>query len=327
VTAELASNFRSAIEQAGITLFVDCPPLPQPVHTDRDMWEKIVLNLLSNAFKFTFEGEIAVRLSARSGNAVLTVSDTGVGVPAEELPRLFERFHRIEGQKGRTHEGSGIGHALVQELVKLHGGEIRAESRPGEGITLTVSIPFGTSHLPSERIGEQTELAPTSIRPQTFVDEAIRWLMGTGEEIPAGGDTRDVGAEHEPGRILVADDNADMRAYIKRLLDQRWNVDAVPNGKAALEAVRQSRPDLILTDVVMPGDGPGEEASSEGLAAGADGAGPSVSFQRNRNLVLSTSSIAKSPPRGPRHRRGRPTGAHNPAALPVGTTARSPRQP
>src|SRR5690606_1995566 len=124
LTAELASNFRSATERGGLDLDVDCPPLPRAVHVDREMWEKIVLNLLSNAFKFTLEGGIQVSLRARGDAAVLTVRDTGTGIPASELPRLFERFHRVEGARGRSFEGSGIGLALVQELVRLHGGTI-----------------------------------------------------------------------------------------------------------------------------------------------------------------------------------------------------------
>src|SRR5581483_9158171 len=130
-TADLASNFRSACEKAGLQLVVDCPPLAELVYVDRPMWEKIVLNLLSNAFKFTFEGEIVVSLCRVGGAAELRVRDTGTGIPAEEMPRLFERFHRVENARGRTHEGSGIGLALVQELVKLHGGSITAESEVG----------------------------------------------------------------------------------------------------------------------------------------------------------------------------------------------------
>jgi signal transduction histidine kinase len=132
-TAELASAFRSAIERAGMKLVVDCPVLSQPVYVDRDMWEKIVLNLLSNAFKFTFNGEIAVTLREGEGTVELEVRDTGIGIPEHELPRLFERFHRVEGARGRTYEGTGIGLSLVQELVKLHGGAIRVESAEGQG--------------------------------------------------------------------------------------------------------------------------------------------------------------------------------------------------
>src|SRR5690606_16198256 len=109
LTAELASVFRSAIEKAGLSLVVDCEPLPEPVYVDRDMWEKIVLNLLSNALKFTFEGEIRVSLGLEGERVVLAVSDTGVGIPSDALPRVFERFHRVSVARCRTHEGSGIG--------------------------------------------------------------------------------------------------------------------------------------------------------------------------------------------------------------------------
>ncbi len=152
LTANLASAFRSVIEQAGLRLAVDCPPLDVPVYVDREMWEKIVLNLLSNAFKFTFEGEIGVNLK-RVGEAVeLSVKDTGVGIREAELSRIFERFYRVEGARGRTMEGTSIGLALVHDLVGLHGGSIRADSKVGEGSVFTVSIPTGKDHLPPDRI-------------------------------------------------------------------------------------------------------------------------------------------------------------------------------
>ncbi|HEY6984070.1 GAF domain-containing sensor histidine kinase, partial [Reyranella sp.] len=230
LTDELASNFRSACERARLALAVDCSPLGRPVHVDRDMWEKIVLNLLSNAFKFTFEGEIVVRLRGVDGHAVLTVRDTGVGIVADELPRLFERFHRIEGQRSRTYEGSGIGLALVHELVKLHGGTIGVESEEGRGTTFTVALPFGTAHLPADRLGAGRGLAPTSVRAAAYVEEALRWLGdeqaaapdGTGVIEQPAGEARaalpgmPAGMLPDGARILLADDNADMRAYVRR---------------------------------------------------------------------------------------------------------------
>src|SRR6476660_2866438 len=112
------------------------------------MWEKIVLNLLSNAFKFTFGGTIEVSVGYDGSGFELVVADTGTGIPQDELPRLFERFHRVEGAKGRTYEGSGIGLALVQELARLHGGNVTVESKFGQGSTLRVKIPAGSAHLP-----------------------------------------------------------------------------------------------------------------------------------------------------------------------------------
>jgi PAS domain S-box-containing protein len=264
-TVELASVFRSATERAGLRLQLDCPKLTEPVFVDRNMWEKIVLNLISNAFKFTFEGEIAVTLARADDCAELRVRDTGVGIPSHELPRLFDRFHRIENTRSRTHEGSGIGLALVQELVKLHGGSVRVESVPGEGSTFIVSVPLGISHLPAGRIGKTRSLATTALGATPFVEEALRWLPDADQEIPAeailsqelipipcppasDGD----GASEKRPRILVADDNADMRQYLVRLLAERYEVQAVADGKAALESVRERAPEVVLSDVMMP---------------------------------------------------------------------------
>ena len=300
LTAEIASSFRSATDKAGLRLIVDTPPLSQPVYVDREMWETVLLNLLSNAFKFTFEGEISVRLSEEAAQARLTVRDTGAGIPAAELPHLFERFHRVEGAKGRSYEGSGIGLALVQELVRLHGGEISVESEHGKGAAFTVAIPLGLTHLAAERIGSEAA-APQGLRAQPFLDEALRWLPDSAAEMAQTTAGRTGGAMSsaegaERRRVLLADDNADLRAYIQRLLvEDGYHVETVSDGEAALNAVRIARPDLLITDVMMPRlDGlgllgavredpalrdlpvillsarAGEEAKVEGLKAGAD---------------------------------------------------------
>ena len=149
MTTDLTAGFRSAIERAGLALIV-AADLERPVFVDRAMWEKIVLNLLSNALKFTLEGTIRVEITEAGGNAQLAVSDTGVGIPADELPHVFERFHRIRSMPSRSHEGSGIGLALTRELVRVHGGSIAAESEPGRGTTIRVTLPFGSAHLDAE---------------------------------------------------------------------------------------------------------------------------------------------------------------------------------
>jgi signal transduction histidine kinase/DNA-binding response OmpR family regulator len=305
-TGELASTFRAAIEKAGLVFRIECAPISTPVYVDREMWEKIVLNLISNAFKYTLQGSIAVGLDETdAGKAVrLTVRDTGVGIPAHELPHLFERFHRVEGQKGRTQEGSGIGLALVQELARLHGGTVSAESSIGEGAIFTVSLPTGAAHLPQERIGPSREnigrediAAPAA---SAYVTEALRWLPGdlTTDQLPLHLDIP--GPEIAPPTsdrpvILIADDNADMRDYLRRLMARRFEVVAVGDGEQALQAARLKIPDLILSDVMMPRlDGfglvralradaklqnipiillsarAGEEARVEGIESGAD---------------------------------------------------------
>jgi PAS domain S-box-containing protein len=305
LTTELASVFRSAIERAGMRLIIDCPALSEKVYIDREMWEKIILNLLSNAFKFTFDGEIEVTLRCMERAVELTVRDTGTGIPASEIPRLFERFHRVKGARGRSYEGSGIGLALVQELVKLHGGNVRIESEVDRGSTFIVTIPLGSEHLPADRIGGARTLASTGSGSNAYVQEALRWLperADVDDEMQfaqttsqAKPNSHSVQVPKRPARILLADDNADMRQYVQRLLREQYEVVAVADGESALKSARERRPDLILSDVMMPRmDGfellravradedlknipvillsarAGEESRVEGLDAGAD---------------------------------------------------------
>ena len=293
LTRELASAFRSAMERAGLAFDVQCEPLGAPIWVDRNLWEKIVLNLLSNALKFTFEGGVTVRLRGVAGGAELTVEDTGTGIPAAQLPRLFERFHRVEGARSRTHEGSGIGLALAHELVKLHAGTLTATSEVGRGTKFTVTVPMGAVHAgePEAQIDAGASFGGTFAG---FLEEAARWLPDG--PAPASEPVID-GTVHVGRRshILAADDNADMRAYLRRLLSDRWDVTVVADGRLALAAARGRRPNLIITDVMMPNlDGfgllhavrqdpalasvpvvmlsarAGEESRIEGLEAGAD---------------------------------------------------------
>jgi PAS domain S-box-containing protein len=294
-TAELASVFRSAIERAGLGFEVDCPPLPEPVHVDRGMWEKIIFNLLSNALKFTFDGGVRVTARADGGTAVVTVADTGAGVAEDEMPRLFERFHRIENVRSRSNEGSGIGLALVRELIGLHGGTIAAESTASKGTTFTLRLPFGHAHLPAYALVPPDDSRTQPMNADPFLQEALRWLPGEdGREkdpIADPSPTPDGGAA-----LLVADDNADMRDYLTRLLRSAGHrVTAVVDGQAALDSARAEVPDLVVSDVMMPRLGglqlvaalradprtastpvlllsarAGQEASIEGLEAGAD---------------------------------------------------------
>nr|WP_225953309.1 SpoIIE family protein phosphatase [Kibdelosporangium phytohabitans] len=294
VTADLASVFRSAFDRAGLAFHVDCGRLPEPVYIDRGMWEKVVLNLLSNALKFTFDGSVEVSLRAGDGEAVVTVADTGVGVPPEEIPRLFQRFHRIENTRSRSNEGSGIGLALVHELVGLHGGTTTADSVVGKGTRFTIRLPFGSAHLPADALSPAADAPATSMTADPYVQEALRWL-------PGEQNVNDLGINVTPApasatAVLVADDNADMREYLARLLTGAgYDVHTVTDGVDALQAARTQAPDLVISDVMMPRlDGlalvselradrrteavpvlllsarAGQEASIEGLHAGAD---------------------------------------------------------
>ena len=299
LTGELASVFESAMARGGLAYEIDVEELGEPAWVDRDMWEKIVFNLLSNAFKFTLAGSVRVSLRRIDGMARLSVRDTGSGIPEAELPRVFERFHRIEGTPGRTFEGTGIGLALIQELVRLHGGTIAAHSVLGEGTRFDVDIPFGHAHLPAERIagGEAAaEKDGAGRMGAAFVEEALRWLPE--DETPAAPRQAGSGLLRADGalpRILVADDNNDMRAYLKSLLEPHAEVAVCADGEAALALLQRDPPELLVSDVMMPRlDGfgliakiratpalrhlpvmllsarAGEEAKVEGLQAGAD---------------------------------------------------------
>ena len=246
LTRDLASAFRSAVERAGLRLDVDCPELPEPVWVDPDHWEKIVLNLLSNALKFTFAGEISVSLRSLGSQVELCVRDTGTGIPAEQLPKLFERFHRVQGARARTHEGSGIGLALVRELARLHGGDIEVRSDVNVGTTFTLHLPTGKGHLPVERLGASRAAPPSLPGTRAFVEEALRWVPGT-RPAPAPR------ASRSSGRILLAEDNADMRDYISRLLGERWTVEAVGDGQEALESARRAPPDRSTASATQHG--------------------------------------------------------------------------
>ena len=292
-TRDVASAFDSAATAAGLHLIVSCPPIAEPVYVARDMWEQIVLNLLSNALKFTFEGEVALTLSCEESAVQLIVRDTGTGIAAEAMPHLFERFYQAPHVRARTQEGLGIGLALVQELVKLHGGSIRVSSVVGQGSTFTVEIPRGSEHLPPDRVHAEPFSAsvPRGVTP--FLEDALDWLQEPRSDasVPRCCEAQRGAAP----RILVVDDSAPMRSYLTRLLGETYKVEAHPDGNSALASARACVPDLVLADVVLPGmDGGallcalradpktrevpvvllsgrgGEEATISALARGAD---------------------------------------------------------
>ncbi|MFF2554920.1 SpoIIE family protein phosphatase [Nocardia sp. NPDC058058] len=278
LTRGIAESFAPAVSRAGVDFVVKSVPGSPTVLVDPVHWERIVLNLLSNAVKFTVDGEIEI--GVRVGATVeLTVRDTGIGIPADELPHIFERFRQVRNSGGRSHEGSGIGLALVSELAALHGGTATVTSELGRGSVFTVEFP---AHLTPERAFD----TPPSSAVQDYLAEALQWSAAEGPA-PA--------LAAEGGSVLIAEDNADLRAYLSGLLAPRYSVTLATDGLEALAAARDIGPDLVLTDIMMPRmDGlallrelradpstaripviflsarAGEDSAAAGLAAGAD---------------------------------------------------------
>ncbi|HET9125305.1 MAG TPA: SpoIIE family protein phosphatase [Solirubrobacteraceae bacterium] len=294
LTAELAGTFRDAAQRAGIALEVDCEGLSGAAYVDPDLWERVVLNLVSNAFKVTLQGRITVGLYGEDDAFVLSVCDTGPGIVPEERDRIFDRFHQVRTPRARSHEGTGIGLALVKEIVELHGGRVRLASTVGEGSRFEVRIPFGRDHLPAEHVSEQPAEAAPGVA-ELFAQEALSWLPASASSGERDGPSAGRSVDGDVERVLIADDNPDLRRYLTRLLSPFWEVEAVADGSRALQIIRERPPDLLVSDVLMPGLGgfdllrelrsapetqelpvimlsarAGQEASIQGLEAGAD---------------------------------------------------------
>ncbi len=252
LTTDVAGLFRSLAQKAGITFDLRLEDIGEPVYVDRIMWEKIVLNLLSNAFKFTSEGSISASLKKAGNCAQLIVADTGIGIAEADLPHIFERFFRGDTAGARSLEGSGIGLALVHELVKLHEGKIEVQTSLAEGTTFTISIPLGSAHLPNPPVRTgQTTITPSS--RTAYEEEAELWGAAVGKtDGPLGTSVVELPAAEPRRRIVFADDDRDIRDYVAKVLSPYYEVEVCVNGAQALEAVLKRPPDLVLSDFVMP---------------------------------------------------------------------------
>ena len=258
----IAFSFESSAGMRGIALTVRAEEEDVEIYCDRDILEKILTNLLSNAFKFTPErGKVDVALTrsgpasghispggerdGREGIVEISVSDTGIGIPRDQLDKVFDRFYQVDASQTREYEGSGLGLALVKELVELHHGTIQVQSEAGRGATFTVRLPLGRSHFRDDEI---VEVPPGG-------DLAVREVDGAGVTRAIEG-ARDKEEPEQPGGehpiILVVEDNADVRAYIKEYLAPEYHVSEAGDGAEGIEKALEVIPDLIISDVMMP---------------------------------------------------------------------------
>ena len=248
LTRSLAESFRPAVERAGLTFTHECLELTEPAWLDVDMYERIVLNLLSNAVKYTRDGSVHLGLRETEDHLELSVQDTGVGIAEQDVERAFARFERLPSWDGaRSREGAGIGLAMVEQLTTLMGGTVELRSKVGTGSTFTVRLPH------QDMSGARTDDAAPSITPRRvddFLREARLWEDAEDPLTTGDPGLRDPGSSRP--RVLVAEDDTDLRRYLGQVLADLYDVEVVDDGAAALDAARRDAPDLILADVMMP---------------------------------------------------------------------------
>jgi response regulator RpfG family c-di-GMP phosphodiesterase/signal transduction histidine kinase len=260
-TSALLSSVKPLADQKQIKLFFQHPPQTIELTIDPDQFEKVTLNLLSNALKFTPRGgKITVYLEDKDKTIVMTVEDTGIGIPAHMLETIFDRFSQVDGSMSRSHEGTGIGLSLAREIVALHQGTIRAESELGKGSRFMVEVFKGEDHYPDEVIDRRQDEQPVGLkrrmtdtqepRVQDIVTDFQRLQLVDLErvDIEGGGGTK----THD-ALILVIDDNPEVLKLMKMLLSDEFDLEMTTSAEKGLTLLKEKSPDLILCDVMMPG--------------------------------------------------------------------------
>ena len=251
---QIVESFRPYCEKKGLHLVTDLKASPK-VYLDIEKFDKVVYNLLSNAMKFTdVGGTISVRLQSEGDRCRLQVQDTGIGIVKEQIPHLFERFRQAEGSENRSYEGSGLGLALVKELVEMHGGKVTVESVYGQGTTFSLWLFSGSAHLPIEQIVEAASELNIS---RASVELADLELQSTDSEsiktdLLISINTQDLSAKTGES-ILVVDDNPDLRAYVSEILRASgYRVETARNGSEGFMMAKEISPRLIVSDLMMP---------------------------------------------------------------------------
>ncbi len=236
----VAAAHQSLAESKDIHFQTHLPDEPLSLYYDREMMNKIVNNLLSNAFKYCSEtGEVIISVSKQSDNVSLKVENSSDPISPEDQERIFNHFQRLESSHHQV-EGSGIGLSLVQDYVKLHGGEIKVHSQPTENIAFIVTLPMGSKHFNSDQFIDETE-SPTEVSDGSIPSAASS----------EGNDT-EASPDKEKPLVLVVEDNQDMHQFISEELEDIYAVSVAFNGLLGLEAAKETIPDLIISDVMMP---------------------------------------------------------------------------
>jgi GAF domain-containing protein/class 3 adenylate cyclase/ActR/RegA family two-component response regulator len=250
-TSQIVESFRTYCEKKGLHLVSNLAQCPA-VYLDMEKFDKVLYNLLSNAMKFTpDDGTITVSLISNEQNCTLQVSDTGIGIVSEQLPHLFERFRQAEGSENRSYEGSGLGLALVKELVEIHGGQVSVDSVYGEGTTFTISLLAGSEHLPADRVID----APVELNINRASVELADLELVEHDETPTSSyefsEAQEITSTGHT--ILVVDDNPDLRGYVSGILRANgYTVNTARNGAEGFKTAQKIQPSLIVTDLMMP---------------------------------------------------------------------------
>jgi signal transduction histidine kinase/DNA-binding response OmpR family regulator/ligand-binding sensor domain-containing protein len=246
----ISAAFIAVAERKGIKFEVNAPGGGDDIWFDPDALEKVLANLLSNAFKFTPDrGGILVSVEAPDGVgfARVRVSDSGPGIPAEHLPHIFDRFYQVDETNTRAQPGTGIGLSLARELAELHGGTIDVESCTGGGATFTLSLPMGRSHLRDDQIAASFTNRSNGASVLE-IDAALASVDGEAHSTELSR-----GSSEDVTTLLVVDDNADLRTYVRERFESRYRIIEAADGADAIRRAREVIPDLVISDVMMPG--------------------------------------------------------------------------
>ena len=238
-------SFASLAERKKITFKFNTSVENLNIYIDEDKVEKVIDNLLSNAFKFTpAGGRVELKVSKNVEYVNISIEDTGIGIPKEKISKIFDRFYQVDGTHKREYEGTGIGLALSKELIELHKGKIVVGSVEGKGTTITISMPLGKKYYTAEEICKPVKNEKTN---SDFISESILFEETWNEKFNVNAII-----ETEKPLLLLVEDNSDVRTYIRENLEKEYTILVAVNGEEGQKKSIEQIPDLIISDVMMP---------------------------------------------------------------------------